>query len=58
MEDGKERYVMNYLSFSVDNFKVEETGSLRDIVESQRDEPPEDPNETDGDVSLTEGLLD
>ena len=49
---------MNYLSFSVDNFKVEETGSLRDIVESQRDEPPEDPNETDGNVSLTEGLLD
>ena len=32
MEDGKERYVMNYLSFSVDNFKVDEQGSLLDII--------------------------
>ena len=58
MEDGKEKYVTNYLSFSVENFKVEETGSVTDIVEAQTDSPPEDPNETDGEVSLNQGLLD
>jgi replicative DNA helicase len=30
--DGKQRYVNNYLNFSVTNFDVAEMGSLRDIV--------------------------
>ncbi len=58
MEDGKEKYVMNYLNFSVDNFQVTEKGSLRHIIEEQRNAPPDDPNGNDGEISLNEELLD
>lgn len=33
--DGKEAWVNNYLNFSVENFKVTETGSLSDIISAQ-----------------------
>ena len=58
MEDGKEKYVMNYLNFSVENFQVREMGSLRHIIEEQRNAPPDDPNGNDGEISLNEELLD
>tara|TARA_Y100000593_G_scaffold31767_3_gene62488 strand:- start:19032 stop:20522 length:1491 start_codon:yes stop_codon:yes gene_type:complete len=35
--DGSERYVMNYLNFSVENFNIEECGSLHHICERARE---------------------
>jgi hypothetical protein len=58
MEDGKEKYVMNYLNFSVENFGVTEKGSLRHIIEDQRNAPPDDPSTNDGQIALNEELLD
>ena len=49
---------MNYLNFSVENFQVREMGSLRHIIEEQRNAPPDDPNGNDGEISLNEELLD
>jgi hypothetical protein len=31
--DGSERFVMNYLNFSINNFNIEEQGSLRNVCE-------------------------
>ena len=33
-EDGSEKYVNNYLNFSVNNFSILEHGSLVDVVEA------------------------
>ena len=33
--DGSERYVSNYVNFDIQNFNIEERGSLRDIVDTQ-----------------------
>ena len=33
-EDGSEKYVNNYLNFSVENFGISEHGSLVDVVEA------------------------
>ena len=33
--DGKERYVRNFINFNIDNFKVEERGSLKDCIARQ-----------------------
>lgn len=35
-ENGDERYVQNFINFSINNFKVEERGSLVDIIERER----------------------
>jgi len=36
--DGSDKYVNNYLNFSVDNFRVSEHGSLNDIIEAQSEQ--------------------
>ncbi len=46
--DGKSRYVKNFINFNIDNFKVEERGSLKDCIIRQnaqflvQDEKPND----------------
>ena len=32
--DGRVKYVPNFISFNIDNFRVEETGTLQDIVQA------------------------
>ena len=34
--DGKKRYVKNFLNFDIQNFKVEERGSLKDAIQRQK----------------------
>jgi replicative DNA helicase len=46
MSDGEEKYVRNYLSFSVKNFHVEEKGSLFDIAAQQEQKFDLDKEET------------
>lgn len=36
MPNGDEKYVQNFINFDVNNFKVDEKGSLNDIIESER----------------------
>ena len=49
-EDG-ERLVNNYLNFSVENFDIEENGSLRHIIEAENEQYfVEDENPTDGEL--------
>ena len=35
--DGSQKYIMNYLNFSIENFEVREKGSLRHICERARE---------------------
>jgi len=35
-ENGVEKYVNNYINFNIENFKVEERGTLRDIVAKEQ----------------------
>lgn len=51
MEDGSEKYTNNYLNFDVQNFDVEEKGSLRSVVDAQREQHTLD------DVSTSDGEL-
>ncbi len=37
MEDGAERMVGNYINFNIENFDVEERGSLRHVIEAQNE---------------------
>jgi replicative DNA helicase len=47
-EDGDTKYVNNYLNFQVDNFDIQEVGSLRDIVAREnQNNPPNDRNPND-----------
>tara|TARA_R100001015_G_C4635240_1_gene204186 strand:+ start:104 stop:1588 length:1485 start_codon:yes stop_codon:yes gene_type:complete len=47
------KYVNNYLSFSIENFDVNEEGSLHDIIETQRERHhPEEENPHDGDEQM------
>lgn len=34
-ENGRPRYIPNYINFSVDNFKVEERGTLKDVIDAK-----------------------
>tara|TARA_Y100000593_G_scaffold95031_1_gene198571 strand:+ start:19774 stop:21249 length:1476 start_codon:yes stop_codon:yes gene_type:complete len=49
--DGTQRFVNNYLNYNVDNFDVEERGSLRDVVERENEQFfVEGRNENDGEI--------
>jgi replicative DNA helicase len=49
LENGSVVFEKNYLNFTVQNFNVEERGSLHDVVEAQLERfNPEDVNENDG----------
>ena len=49
MPNGDEKYVQNFINFDVNNFKVDEKGSLNDIIESERQKfYLNDPNPNDG----------
>lgn len=53
MEDGSFKFVNNFLNFSVNNFNVQEEGSLHSIIEAQRERfSPEDANLLDGEELL------
>tara|TARA_Y100001973_G_scaffold93175_2_gene143753 strand:- start:96 stop:920 length:825 start_codon:yes stop_codon:yes gene_type:complete len=48
MADGTFKWNNNFLNFTVDNFNVEERGSLRDIIDAQSERfNPEEPNPHD-----------
>jgi replicative DNA helicase len=48
---GKETWSQNYLNYNVQNFKIEERGSLHDIVVSQREQYQlNDQNQNDGEL--------
>jgi|TARA_R110000751_G_scaffold266876_1_gene365849 replicative DNA helicase len=48
--DGSERHVNNYVNFDVDNFDVTERGSLRHIVEAQKERHDLDEGNDDGEI--------
>ena len=51
MEDGTEIFANNYLNYNVENFGVEERGSLRNIIEAENQQYLiEDENPNDGEV--------
>jgi replicative DNA helicase len=51
LDDGTERYANNYLNFDVDNFNIEEKGSLQRVVEAAReDHVLDDVSEADGEL--------
>ena len=53
MEDGTERFVPNFLNFNVNNFSVEEAGSLSTIIERENETyTVEDHNPNDNDEIL------
>jgi len=48
-EHGDERYVQNFINFEINNFSVQERGSLADIIERERQTfSLNDPNPNDG----------
>lgn len=50
-EDGTQRFISNYLNYNVDNFLVEERGSLRDVVERENEQFfVEGRNDNDGEI--------
>ena len=50
-DHGEMKYVSNYINFNVENFKVEEKGTLERIVEQENEKYAlEDKNKEDGDV--------
>ena len=53
MPDGTFKWCNNFLNFSVENFNVNERGSLNDIIEAQSERfEPEEHNPTDGEELL------
>ena len=53
MEDGTLKWMNNFLNFSVNNFNVEEQGSLHSIIEAQQERfNPQDSNPLDGEDLL------
>ena len=53
MPDGTFKWCSNFLNFSVENFNVNERGSLNDIIEAQSERfEPEEHNPTDGEELL------
>jgi replicative DNA helicase len=49
--NGKETWAQNYLNYNVHNFKIEERGSLLNVVERQREQYQlDDQNTNDGEV--------
>jgi|TARA_Y100001963_G_scaffold159106_1_gene261331 replicative DNA helicase len=53
MEDGSFRWMNNFLNFSVENFNVEERGSLHSIIEAQSERfNPQERNAQDGEELL------
>jgi hypothetical protein len=47
LADGSERYVANYLNFDVQNFRITEKGSLKDIIDRQEHDYDLKDNEVD-----------
>jgi len=51
--DGSQKYIMNYLNFSVENFEVQEKGSLKNICDRAREKYAlDDQSQGDGDGIL------
>jgi replicative DNA helicase len=49
--NGKETWAQNYLNYNVNNFKIEERGSLLNVVQRQREQYQlDDQNSNDGEV--------
>ena len=49
--DGRQAWVNNYLNYNVQNFSVEERGSLEDIIEAQQEiHEVEGESNNDGDL--------
>jgi replicative DNA helicase len=49
--NGREKYYNNFLNFHIENFNVEERGSLHDIAERERAQhTPDDASERDGEL--------
>lgn len=56
-ENGNEKYVKNYINFNIENFKVEERGTLEDIVRLENGQltptqDSSDDNDDDSDVGI------
>lgn len=52
-KDGSEKYVMNYLNFDVQNFNVSEKGSLKHIIDANKENfDVKEKNEKDSDTDL------
>jgi replicative DNA helicase len=50
-QDGTQRWVSNYLNYDVNNFSVDERGSLQEIIEAQQEHHEvNDENFNDGDI--------
>ena len=50
-QDGTQRWVSNYLNYDVNNFSVDERGSLQEIMEAQQEHHEvNDENFNDGDI--------
>jgi replicative DNA helicase len=50
-DHGDDKYVSNYINFDVKNFKVEEKGSLEQIIEKENQQYTlNDPNKNDGEL--------
>ena len=48
---GKETWAQNYLNYQVENFNIEERGSLNDVSASQRERYElNDSNQNDGEI--------
>jgi replicative DNA helicase len=51
LQDGSERFMNNFLNFQVENFDIEERGSLRDIVNTENENfAAEDESPNDGEL--------
>ena len=51
--DGSVKYINNFLNFSVENFRIEERGSLRHIIESQSERfELDDRTQGDGEINI------
>tara|TARA_R100000808_G_C2139883_1_gene147762 strand:+ start:546 stop:2021 length:1476 start_codon:yes stop_codon:yes gene_type:complete len=51
LQDGSERFMNNFLNFQVENFDIEERGSLRDIVNTENENfAAEDQSSNDGEL--------
>lgn len=50
-DEGNERYVQNYINFQINNFRIEERGSLENIIEVENQKfNLEDKNKNDGEL--------
>jgi replicative DNA helicase len=52
MPDGTEKYVPNYLNYSVENFAITERGSLRDVIAANQGQVNLDGERPEGDGQL------